>query len=140
MVADHGQPGREGNYIESSGSAMFVYTLLKGLRLGYISDVDVNTRFALSGTPSESGQEEEEGASTSITSFSEIATRAYSYIVQSFIVDNGNGTLGYNGTVSVCSLNSTASYEYYATRPINYNSVLGSAVFVPASLKYQKFS
>ncbi|THV05813.1 Six-hairpin glycosidase [Dendrothele bispora CBS 962.96] len=131
------QPGKEGNYIESSGSAMFVYTLLKGLRLGYLSDVDVNTTFALSGTPSESGQEEGERTPTPI---SQIATRAYSYIVQNFVVDNGNGTLGYNGTVSVCSLNSTASYEYYVTRPISYNSVLGSAAFVLASLEYEKFS
>src|SRR4051812_22470435 len=32
------QPGRSGNYFESSGSAMFVYSLLKGVRLGYIPD------------------------------------------------------------------------------------------------------
>ena len=31
------EPGREGNYIESSGSAMFVYTLFKGVRLGLLS-------------------------------------------------------------------------------------------------------
>jgi rhamnogalacturonyl hydrolase YesR len=77
------QPGREGNYIESSGSAMFTYSLLKGARLGYIS-----------GDPSR-----------------DVATRSYEYIVHRFVVDQGNGTLGYNGTVSVCSLNSTASYE-----------------------------
>ena len=77
------QPGREDNYIESSGSAMFTYGLLKGARLGYIPEM-----------PS-----------------TKVAKRAYEYIVDTFVVDQGNGTLGYNGTVSVCSLNSTASYE-----------------------------
>lgn len=77
------QPGREGNYIESSSSAMFAYSLLKGVRLGYISE-----------SPSRC-----------------VAIRAYEYIVDNFVVDNENGTLGYKDTVSVCSLNSTASYE-----------------------------
>jgi len=32
------QPGREGNFLESSGSCMFVYALAKGVRLGYINE------------------------------------------------------------------------------------------------------
>lgn len=36
-IMDPGLENRSGNYIESSGSAMFVYGLLKSLRLGYIS-------------------------------------------------------------------------------------------------------
>lgn len=32
------QPGREGNWLESSGSGMFVYALAKGVRLGYIDE------------------------------------------------------------------------------------------------------
>lgn len=77
------QPGREGNYIESSASAMFAYSLLRGARLGYVEAVR-NV---------------------------EVASRAYDYLVQKFVVQNGNGTLGWNGTVSVCSLNSSATYE-----------------------------
>jgi rhamnogalacturonyl hydrolase YesR len=84
------QPGREGNYIESSASAMFVYSLLKGARLGYLE-------------PSSN-----HGMNNSYTT---IASRAYEYIADTFVVENGNGTLGWNGTVSVCSLNSTATYE-----------------------------
>lgn len=75
------QPGRSGNYIESSGSSMFVYALLKGKRLGWLDGVE------------------------------DLAVRAYEYIVETFVDDFGNGTLGWNGTVSVCSLNSTASYQ-----------------------------
>ncbi len=34
------QPGRPQNYFESSGATMFVYALLKAVRLGYVSDPD----------------------------------------------------------------------------------------------------
>ncbi|KAH9838450.1 Six-hairpin glycosidase-like protein [Rhodofomes roseus] len=119
-------PGREGNYIESSGSSMFVYALLKGVRFGYL----------------ERGFEAMNGDDTTGSianaSYVDVASRAYEYIADTFVVDNGNGTLGYNGTVSVCSLNSTASYEYYVGQSILYNSVLGSAAFVLASLEYER--
>ncbi|KAJ7041211.1 Six-hairpin glycosidase-like protein [Mycena alexandri] len=108
------QPGRAGNYIESSGSAMFTYALFKGVRLGYL-----------------------ENSARGVSAYTDVATRAYEYIASTFVVNNGNGTLAYNGTVAVCSLNSTASYEYYVGQPINYNSVLGSAAFVLASLEYE---
>ena len=130
------QPGRQGNYIESSGSAMFVYSLLKGVRLGYLKREDINSTYA------------------SESFYTDVASRAYEYIIDSFVVDDGDGVIGYNGTVSVCSLNSTASYEvslslrgdlalteafpqYYVGQPIRYNSVLGSAAFVLASLEYE---
>lgn len=80
------EPGRAGNYIESSGSAMFSYTLLKSARLGYLSS--------------------QIAASAIVT-----GKKAQKYLTNTFVVNEGNGTLGYNGTVSVCSLNSTASYE-----------------------------
>ncbi|ROV96737.1 hypothetical protein VSDG_05548 [Cytospora chrysosperma] len=106
-------PGREGNYIESSGSAMFTYALLKGHRLGYLKD--------------------------NVTAIAPvIARRAYEFLTDTFVVQEINGTLGYNGTVTVCSLNSTASYEYYIGQPIKYNSVLGSAAYVLASLEFER--
>lgn len=106
-------PGREGNYIESSGSAMFTYALFKGHRLGYLKD--------------------------NVTAIAPvIARRAYEYLTDAFIVQDMNGTLGYNGTVTVCSLNSTASYEYYIGQPIKYNSVLGSAAYILASLEFER--
>lgn len=37
-VMDPGFQKRSGNYIESSGSSMFVYALLKGVRLGHLKD------------------------------------------------------------------------------------------------------
>ncbi|KAI1101521.1 glycoside hydrolase family 105 protein [Jackrogersella minutella] len=109
------EPRAPGNYIESSGSAMFAYALLKGARLGYFKS---NTTLA--------------------TKAKEVGTRGQGYLTDTFVVKEANGTLGYNGTVSVCSLNSTASYDYYVKQPINYNSVLGSAAYVLASLEVER--
>ncbi|KAK9426689.1 hypothetical protein SUNI508_00216 [Seiridium unicorne] len=107
------EPGRAGNYIESSGSAMFSYALLKSARLGLLSaEVAVNASI--------------------------VGKRAQQYLTDAFVVKEANGTLGYNGTVSVCSLNSTASYEYYVGQPINYNSILGSAAYILASLEVER--
>ncbi|KAK7030473.1 hypothetical protein VNI00_014060 [Paramarasmius palmivorus] len=106
------EPGREGNYIESSATAMFVYALFKGSRLGYLQPE---------------------------TRYTEVANRAYEMLVERFVVRNEDGTLGYNGTVAVCSLNSTASYEYYIGQPLLYNSALGTGAFVLASLEYERF-
>lgn len=106
-------PGRAGNYIESSGSSMYVWALLKGVRLGYLNG-------------------------SGAAGYVDVGTRAYGHLRDTFVVDNGNGTLGWNGTVSVCSLNSTATFEYYTGRPILFNSVLGSAAFVGASAEVER--
>ncbi|OTB07368.1 glycoside hydrolase family 105 protein [Hypoxylon sp. CI-4A] len=111
------QPGREGNYIETSGSAMFAYGLLKGARLGLFgSDKKLSADATIAGVA------------------------AHDYLVEAALVHETNGTLGYNGTVAVCSLNSDASYEYYIGQPLKYNSVLGSASFVLAALEYERIT
>ncbi|KAI0443364.1 Six-hairpin glycosidase-like protein [Xylaria telfairii] len=107
------QPKREGNYIESSGTAMFSYSLLKGARLGYLSRDLARTA-------------------------TKVGTRAQRYLTDHFVVEEADGTLSYNGTVAVCSLNSTATFEYYVGQPILYNSVLGSASYVLASIEVEK--
>jgi len=76
------RPESHGNFIESSGSAMYIYALRKGVRLGYL-----HPRLAL------------------------VAGKAYEYIIDNFVDVSANGSLSYNGTVAVCSLNSTATYE-----------------------------
>ena len=38
------QPGREGNYLESTASAMFVYAMLKGVRLGLPAEMGAEAR------------------------------------------------------------------------------------------------
>ncbi|KAI2619670.1 Six-hairpin glycosidase-like protein [Hypoxylon sp. NC1633] len=112
------QPGREGNYIESSGTAMFAYALLKGSQLGYLTTAS---------TPN---------ATLAMT----VGMRAQQYLTSEFLVQEKNGTLGYNGTVAVCSLNSTATYEYYVGQPLSYNSVLGSGPYILASLEFENLA
>lgn len=63
---------------------MFVYGLYKGARLGYLPQQQ---------------------------KYIDAADKAYEYLANTFVVNNHNGTLSWNGTVSVCSLNSTANYE-----------------------------
>lgn len=83
-------PGRDGNYIESSGSAMFVYALYKGVRLGYLSGPEAGMGYK----------------------YTNLAEKCYAHILDEFVVENpGNGTLGYNGTVGVCSMDSEATCE-----------------------------
>lgn len=117
-------PGRAGNFRESSSTALFVFAILKGLRLDLLtSDEEVY---------------QHTNSTTSRTSLTEVALRAYYTLVNDFVVDYGNGTLGYNGTVTVCSLNSTATYEYYTQRPINLNAPLGEGAFILASLEVER--
>lgn len=72
------EPGRAGNYFESSAAAMFVYAVLKGVRRGYLED--------------------EGGRMVSAM------RRAYGAITERFVVRNDNGTLDWLNTVKVGSL------------------------------------
>lgn len=105
-------PGREGNFLESSSTVLYIFSILKGLRLGLLEEDD--------------------------QPLADVALRAYEYTASEFVVDYGNGTLGWNGTVIVCSLNSTATYEYYTGRPIVFDAPLGEAAFVWASLEVER--
>ncbi len=67
------QPGRTENYFESSGTAMFVYALLKGVRRGYLHDVGIVTA----------------------------ATKAYRYMTNNWVVANADGTMNWLNTVQV---------------------------------------
>lgn len=117
-------PGRAGNFLESSSTALFVFSILKGLRLDLLTkDEEIYHHANLTKT---------------VKSLTEVSLRAYDALVNDFVVEYGNGTLGYNGTVIVCSLNSTATYEYYTQRPINFNAPLGEGAFILASLEVER--
>jgi len=73
------QPGtREGNYIETSGTAMFIYSMLKAVRLNLVEDKDGKIVAA--------------------------AKKAYEYLLKEQIVWTKDGGLGLKGTVRVGSL------------------------------------
>ncbi|EUC45543.1 glycoside hydrolase family 105 protein [Bipolaris oryzae ATCC 44560] len=84
LLMDPELAGREGNYIESSATAMFTYSYLKGIRLGLL------------------GKE-----------YKQPATKAWKLLLSDFIQFEKNGTLSFTGTVTVGSLKGDASYEYY---------------------------
>jgi rhamnogalacturonyl hydrolase YesR len=69
------QPGRAKNYLESSGSAMFVYAMLKAVRLGFVEDGD--------------------------GSIVKAARRAYGYMTGNWVVENADGTMNWLNTVVV---------------------------------------
>ncbi|KIK67920.1 glycoside hydrolase family 105 protein [Collybiopsis luxurians FD-317 M1] len=106
------QPGRAGNYFESSGSAMFVYALLKAVRLGHVQDHDGSIVAA--------------------------AKKAYGYMVRNWVIPNNNGTMSWNNTVVVGSLNLAGDYDYYISQPIDINDLKGLAAFVLASIEFEK--
>lgn len=121
-------PGAQGNYLESSSTALFTYSILKSLRLNLLT----------SSNSSSSSNSSNMMTTTTPEMLKATALRAYKYTTKKFVVDYGNGTLGYNNTVTVCSLNSTASYEYYINQPINFNAPLGAAAFSLASLEVER--
>lgn len=94
LVMEAPYPGMAGNYIESSGTAMFIYGFLKGMREGYLDK----------------------------SSYYQIATRAYDAMVEKFMGRNETtGMLTWEGTVNVGSLSGNASYEVsHGVFPVQY--------------------
>ena len=105
------QPGREGNYLESTASAMFVYAMLKGVRLGYL--------------PAEMGAE---------------ARRLYEKFVDRFVKENPDGTISLIDCCSVAGLGGkgmrSGTFEYYISEPVIDNDCKGVGPFIWASLEY----
>lgn len=106
------QPGRAENYFESSGTSMFVYALLKAVRMGWVKDDDGCTVAA--------------------------AKRAYEYMVNNWVVSNPDGTMGWLNTVMVGSLNTSGDFDYYVSQPTDLNDLKGLAAFLLASLEIER--
>lgn len=83
LIMSEPYPGAAGNYIESSASAMFVLGLLRGVRSGYLASAEYLA-------PAQTG---------------------YQALVDTFVVENADGTLDWEGTVEVGSLGSNGTYE-----------------------------
>ncbi len=89
------QPGREGNYVESTCSAMFIYSMLKASRLGYIDE-----------------------------SFRDIAEEAFSQYVRTFVKEE-NGLLSITSCCAVAGLGGKdmrdGTFDYYIHEPVRDN-------------------
>ncbi len=101
-------PGQKGNYFESSAAAQFVYTLAKGVRLGYLQPV-----------------------------YRTKAQKAYQAILKQFIVQDAGGNYDYTGTVSVSGLGGKpyrdGSFEYYIGEKVVTNDPKGVGAFIQAA-------
>jgi unsaturated rhamnogalacturonyl hydrolase len=106
------QGTRKGNYFEASGSCMFVYTLAKGVRKGYLSQIYLTA-----------------------------AKKGYAGILKEFVEKEANGSISLNKTVSVGGLGGTpyrdGSYEYYLSEPIRKNDLKGVGPFIFASVEME---
>lgn len=84
LIMNDPYPGMEGNYIESSGTAMFTYGFLKGIADGYLTAGDYYAS----------------------------AEKGYTLLTDKFVLNNtNNGTMRMEGTVSVGSLSGNGTYE-----------------------------
>ncbi|KAL4864054.1 hypothetical protein BDV12DRAFT_189224 [Aspergillus spectabilis] len=101
--------GAKGNYFESSAAAMFTYGWLAGLRRGYLDE----------------------------KTFSRPAAKAYRHLIDDFVTKHRNGTLTWEGTVQVGSLNSDASFDYYTSIPVVQHDTRGTGPFLLASYEWE---
>lgn len=100
-------PTRKGNYTEASASSMFVFTVAKAVRKGYIPAAKID-----------------------------IAKKGYAGIVKQFIKTEKGQTNLY-GTVKVSGLGGNpyrdGSFEYYMSEPVIVNDPKGVGAFILAS-------
>lgn len=100
--------GKKGNYLEASVSNMFVYTLAKGIRLGYLPE-----------------------------SYSTIAKRGFNGINKQFIRPAAEGGVNLEGTVTVGGLGGDpyrdGSYEYYLSEKVIRNDPKGVGAYMQAA-------
>lgn len=107
------QGGREGNYLESSASCMFTYTLAKGMRKGYLPG-----------------------------SLLPVLNRAYNGIIDQFIEVTDKGNVMIHQTCQTAGLGITSnrdgSFAYYISEPISSNDFKGIGTFIMASVEVER--
>ncbi|MDR3219767.1 MAG: glycoside hydrolase family 88 protein [Dysgonamonadaceae bacterium] len=107
------KPDAEGNYLESTGSIMFIYMWVKGAQKGYLDN-----------------------------SYLEKGEIAYDQFVKQFITDNPDGTINVTHCCSVAGLggkdNRSGSYMYYISEPVRENDPKATGPFILTSLLLDK--
>lgn len=102
------QPQGKGNYHEASASSMFVYTLAKAVRNGYLP-----------------------------SSYFAVADKGYKGIQKEFVEPAGAGKINLKGTVSVSGLGGKpyrdGSYAYYLSEKVITNDPKGVGAFLLAA-------
>lgn len=112
QVLDQG--GREGNYLEGSGTAMYIYAMAKGAKEGYL--------------PSK---------------YYKIADKAFGQMVKEFIFTDTDGMPSMRNICGSCGLGGfptyrDGSYHYYITEKIVKNDPKGVGPFILAAIELGK--
>lgn len=101
-----------GNYLESSGSSMFVAAILKATRLGYLPK-----------------------------SFKDMAVKGYRGILTEFISKDTSGVVHLNKAVSGAGLGGSpyrdGSYDYYVKEPKRDDDLKAVGPFMQAAIEYE---
>lgn len=105
--------GDEGNYLESSCSAMFVNALFKGVRLGLLDE-----------------------------SYLKVAEKGYKGILKHFIEVDENGVVSLTRACAVAGLGGKnyrmGDYDYYINETIRSNDPKAVGPFIMASLEWER--
>lgn len=105
--------GDKGNYLESSVSAMFVYTLYKAVRMGYIDK-----------------------------SYLDVAEKGYNGILKNFIEVDNKGVVSITKACAVAGLGGkvyrSGDYDYYINETIRANDPKAVGPFILASLERER--
>jgi len=110
-------PNRDGNYLESSASAMFVYALAKGARMGYLA-----------------------------SSYRDIATRGFNGMVANVVREASYGASlvnicqvsGLGGALRRDGSYRDGTYAYYISEPVVTDDYKGVGPFILAALELQR--
>ncbi len=106
------QGNRKGNYLEASGSCMFVYAIAKAVRMGYLAKTALD-----------------------------VAHKGYQGILDNLIRVDDQGLVNLERVCSVAGLGGTpyrdGSYEYYVNEKIATNDYKGVGPFILASIEME---
>jgi unsaturated rhamnogalacturonyl hydrolase len=106
------QKDRDGNYIETSSSLMFIYGFAKGVNKGYLPD-----------------------------HFLGYAEESFKSVLENFVTIDSNGNIYLQNTVSVGGLGGNpyrdGSYEYYLSEPIRVNDFKGYGPLMLSAIELQ---
>ncbi|MFL6337360.1 MAG: glycoside hydrolase family 88 protein [Pyrinomonadaceae bacterium] len=104
--------GAKGNYLESSAAAMFVYSLAKAVRLGYLPE-----------------------------SYLKVAQKGWAGMQRQFVEEAQGGGVNFKGTVSVAGLGGNpyrdGSYQYYLSEKVVTNDMKGVGAFLMSAAEME---
>ena len=105
--------GKEGNYLESSGSAMFVMSMAKGVRMGYLPQ-----------------------------SYLPAIKKGFNGILKEFVLTDKDGIIHYTKAVGGAGLGGMpyrdGSYDYYIHEPTRTDDLKAVGPFIQACLEMDK--